>query len=144
MKGIFFASVLVAGLVLSRPLAPANAEEKCDNPLPDVRVSAPGPDVPKEIAQFSGLWKGKWGARLCSTLVVETVDKDGNAELVYSWGRGRTFEPGYSTYNGKIRDGKLTFGRRAKFTFWITKEGNLAGKRVAGTGRSYVTMQKVH
>ncbi len=144
MKGIFFASVLVAGLVLSRPLAPANAEEKCDNPLPDVRVSAPGPDVPKEIAQFSGIWKGKWGARLCSTLVVETVDKDGIAELVYSWGRGRNFEPGYFAPNGKIRDEKLTFGTRAKFTFWITKEGNLAGKRVAGTGRSYVTMQKVH
>lgn len=143
MRGMFLAPVLIVGLALSSALAPAHAQEKCDDPLPAVNIISPTADVPAEIAQFSGLWKGKWGGSLCSSLAVEMVHKDGIAEVVYSWGKGRNFKAGYYTPSGKISDGTLRFGDRAKFTFWITDNGDLGGKRVFKGDQSRVTMKKV-
>ena len=37
----------------------ATAGDQCDDPLPDVMVSAPDPHLPKEFAVFSGIWRGK-------------------------------------------------------------------------------------
>ena len=72
-------------LAASCLILPAAAAE-CDTPLPDdVRIVAPGGDVPAELARFSGAWgDGKWGGQLCNTLVIEMVAADGAIDAIYS------------------------------------------------------------
>jgi len=58
----------------------AAAAREChrETPLPaDVRLSAPGPEVPEAMARFAGAWIGAWldkgSEALCHTLIVEEV-----------------------------------------------------------------------
>ena len=120
----------------------ASEQAACDDPLPDLNVVSPAPDVPEEYAMFSGVWKGKWERRLCASFVIKTVGKDGNVEGVYSWGRGRDFDPGYSEFTSMIEDGKVKFRGRANFTFWLSeaRKGELRGERRARGQLSRVTM----
>ena len=94
------------GLMLS---AQAAAAKEChrETPMPaDVRLGAPGPEVPEVIARFAGAWVGAWqpsgipGAMyqlgrllvgrgrfaLCHTLVVEEVFANGYARVIFSYG----------------------------------------------------------
>ena len=68
---------------------------------PDVRIVAPGPDVPRPLAALSGTWTGEWGAvstrigdetvlapatwPVPALLAVERVEGR-RAWLVYAWG----------------------------------------------------------
>jgi len=55
-------------------------------PLPnDINIISPSPDLPKEIAVFSGKWKGTWSHGLDSILVVEEIN-DAWAQVVWSQG----------------------------------------------------------
>ena len=62
--------------------------ESCKTPLPDdVNIRTPTADVPEKYAVFSGRWgPGKWDGELCHVLVVESIDSEGEAEVIYSWG----------------------------------------------------------
>jgi hypothetical protein len=57
-------------------------------PLPaDVSVTAPAADVPPAMARFSGVWAhGAWYGELPHVLIVERVDSDGRAAVVYAVG----------------------------------------------------------
>jgi hypothetical protein len=60
-----------------------------ETPLPtDVRLIAPGPQVPEAVARFAGAWTGEWErpGGLCHTLVVEEVYANGYARAIYSHG----------------------------------------------------------
>jgi hypothetical protein len=93
--------------------APSAAAAECETPLPeDVRIVAPGTDVPLDLARFSGAWgDGKWGGQLCNTLIVEMVAADGVIEAIYSWGEYREWDtaPGFSRISASVIDGKLAF-----------------------------------
>ncbi len=69
-------------------------------PLPkDLRVAAPPPGVPDDVAAFSGVWVGQWdlvgertGARavLDTALAVTKIQSQGGAyvaDVIYSWGQ---------------------------------------------------------
>lgn len=135
---VVWAGVLLVG-------APtAQAATECDDPLPEFSIESPASDVPEKFAQFSGVWKGKWGGRLCSSFVITSVDKDGGVEGIYSWGRGRNFDAGYRAFESEIKKGKIKMGRRARFTFRMgEKPGEIRGERRAGGQTSRVTMEKV-
>ena len=93
---------------------------------------------------FSGVWKGKWDGELCSSFVIEVVDKDGNVEGVYSWGRGSNFDSGNTRFSSSIEEGKIKFGRNAKFTFWLSPEsGRIKGERYYNNWINRVLMEKV-
>jgi hypothetical protein len=58
-------------------------------PLPaDVRLSAPGPEVPEAMAGFAGVWSGAWenSDGFCHTLVVEEVFANGLVRAIVSSG----------------------------------------------------------
>jgi dienelactone hydrolase len=61
-------------------------------PLPnDVTVTMPAADVPAKISAFAGAWGGgAWGGTLPNMLVVEKVNPDGTAAVVYAWGNDGT------------------------------------------------------
>jgi hypothetical protein len=55
-------------------------------PLPnDINIIPPSPDLPKEIAGFSGKWRGTWSYGADAILVVEEIH-DTWAKVVYSQG----------------------------------------------------------
>ena len=85
---LYFA--LALGLALSTQ---AVAAREChrETPLPaEVRLIAPGPEVPEAMARFAGVWTGAWldkgSEALCHTLVVEEVFANGYARVIYSVG----------------------------------------------------------
>src|SRR5262249_50784657 len=111
---------LMAGvvlLVLGAPGRSAGAREcRDETPLPaDVRMIAPGTDVPAAAARFAGAWLGPWKSSPRDTgsgaLVVEEVLPSGHARIVYSRGAWKplAYHPRYWRATGRVVDGKLQF-----------------------------------
>jgi hypothetical protein len=93
----------------------AAAAKECqrETPVPtDVRLVAPGPEVPEALARFAGVWTGEWehSGEFCHTLVVEEVLANGAARIIYSYGTSVTVNvrlPGFVRVTGRIVDGAL-------------------------------------
>ncbi len=85
--------------------------ESCETPLPDdVNIRTPAADVPEKYTGFSGRWgPGKWDGELCHVLVVETIDPEGEAEVIYSWGTSKRWniKAGWIRNTGRIVGSKL-------------------------------------
>ena len=115
----------------AREVEVASLEEPCEDPLQRMFVDVPDADVPKAMARFSGIWEGKWGGVLCSSLAITSIDRGGMVKVVYSWGSGKKVGSGMWPYRGVISDGKLRFGERSRsiFVFHINQEGDLKGIR---------------
>src|SRR5882672_946257 len=78
----------------------------------DLALTPPGPDVPREIAAFAGIWGGdRWdGGAVPVGLAVERVGADGSASMVYAWGADQVehSEHGSVRLRGRIAGGHLT------------------------------------
>ncbi len=88
-------------------------------PMPaDLRIVPPGPDVPPDLARFSGAWgNGAWGGIGPVALAVERVGPDGSAEVVYAFGACEQFgfEAHWSRARGRVADGRLRLDQGAGF-----------------------------
>ena len=112
---------------------------------PDLRIVAPSPELPGEIAAFSGVWEGRWDGTLESRLAVERIDS-GSATVIYSWAdspQGR-FKGGWVRVRATVLPGgKLRWGSNIQFTFEMAKDRmSIEGDRVAAGESSMVTMRK--
>ena len=100
----------LSATVLCAPLMQALAAE-CDTPLP-VNFTPPTKSVEGGANEFIGVWGGgKWDKKLCHTLVVESVDADGKAQVIYSYGvydKWNIKKPGFNRDTGVIVDSVLT------------------------------------
>lgn len=103
----------------------------CPVPLPgDVLIVAPDPGMPQDLAAFVGQWKnGRWNGSLCGALIVERVEADGTAHTIYAWGKGQSFDAGYTRVKGDIDDGELQIYPFAgtEVTYTLTAPNILAG-----------------
>jgi dienelactone hydrolase len=55
--------------------------------LPDVlEWTVPSADVPPAFKAYHGAWGGRWDDGIAHVLVVERIDRDGAASVVYAWG----------------------------------------------------------
>ena len=78
-------------------------------PLPkDIHIVAPAPDLPREIAAFSGKWTGKWEGVQDSILIVEEINEV-EARIIlsqeeYAVGR-EPVDVGYQRYTAKVHSG---------------------------------------
>lgn len=122
----------------------------CEDHLPTIRLTVPNSDVPRQYAKFAGIWRGKWGGKLCSAFVVVSVEKDGEILYIYSWANGvdhdgSKFDGGHSVGTAKILNRAISFGSFNVFTFRMNEGGDLVGVRLhKKTGKkSHVTMQRV-
>ncbi len=76
-------------------------------PLPsNTEITPPAPDLPKNIAGFSGTWYGIWDNGNQTTLVVEKIEPAA-AIAVYSWGAYGDNEGGWRRYEWKVEPGRL-------------------------------------
>jgi hypothetical protein len=97
----------------SAPVAagPATQRVFCDQPV-TIRV-ADRDGIPEPYRQFVGIWSdAAWTPQLCAALVVESVQPDGTASIVYAFGPmgSNTRRPGGVLHGiGVIRDGQLRF-----------------------------------
>ena len=101
-------------------------------PLPaTLNIVPPSPDVPPEIAAFSGKWEGKWWGFQDAILVVEKIDSK-EAELILSYGLAQGFEPRYSYRTAEVANGpvlKCTAPNGDQLIFKIEQDVNeLHGK----------------
>lgn len=79
-------------------------------PLPPVMdIVKPGPDVSVEYAKFSGKWSGSWDNNCPVTIVVETVNNLGRAQIVFAQGTW--------PWNGKGSNPNRPFWKRLQAQF---------------------------
>jgi len=90
---------------------PATERVFCDQPI-TVRLPERGA-IPERYRPFIGIWSdAAWTPQLCAALVVETVQPDGTASIVYVYGPigSNNRRPGGVLHGtGIIRDGELRF-----------------------------------
>src|ERR1700730_10549121 len=105
-------------LALAPPAAAATKDARHSTPLPDdVRLRAPAPDVPADVARFAGAWSGvrldPGGEEVrCQPLIVEEVFPNGYAWIVHSRGAHPGWNLSHPTSwraTGRVADGLLRF-----------------------------------
>ena len=74
--------------VLIAPFAARAADLLADDvPIPaDAQIASVSPEAPETAKLFSGAWVGSWGGRLHHVLIVESIDRDGVARVLYAVG----------------------------------------------------------
>jgi hypothetical protein len=103
--------------------------------------------IPNSYRQFVGMWSdASWTPQLCAALIVENVQPDGAAALVYVFGPmgSNTRRPGGVLHGtGIIRDGELRFQNSdgSQFAF-RPLYGDLDGRLTTPQGQSYQAVFK--
>lgn len=90
-------------------------------PLPDdIKIIPPSPDLPREIAAFSGQRIGIWGGFLNSILIVEEINEK-EARVIYAWEAYKAPPPvlsvkaGYKRFVAKVILSALSAGPEIEF-----------------------------
>jgi hypothetical protein len=105
------------------------------------RVSDPS-TVPESYRRFLGAWSdAAWDANTCAALIVENIDPDGSASVIYAYGPlGSSGRVGGGTLHGTgvIRDGELRF-QNSDGTQFVFRPGiaDLIGRMTTPSGQSY-------
>jgi hypothetical protein len=114
--------------------------------LPDkIVVAPPGPDIPKDIAGFSGAWAGDgWNGWIPTSLVVENIDRHGTASAIFSWGDiAKPVRPrGWLQVSAIVDQGRLSFSipEYGKVEFGLTSDGKLLGQFIGANGAWYYSL----
>lgn len=138
-----FAKIVLSATVLCAPLMLAHAAE-CETPLPE-NFAPPVKSAEGGANEFIGVWGGgKWDKKLCHTLVVESVDADGKAKVIYSYGvydKWNIKKPGFNRDTGLIVDSVLTldWSKNGIKVEYRLDNGKLKGKYILHDG--YVTAE---
>ena len=147
--GGFAVAFLTTALLVSTAVAKDCIRE---TPLPaDVKLTAPGTNVPPDLARFAGTWSGTWDGDICTALVVEEVFANGVARVVYSRGTAealKLYQPRYWRATARITDGvlrfKLTTLARPDFEYRLQSDtSTLAGTARPGTVDRKASMTRV-
>ena len=131
----------------SAPVAagPATQRVFCDQPV-TIRV-ADRDGTPEPYRQFVGIWSdAAWTPQLCAALVVESVQPDGTALIVYAFGPmgSNTRRPGGVLHGiGVILDGELRFQNSdgSQFAF-RPLYADLDGRLTTRQGQNYQAVFK--
>jgi hypothetical protein len=103
--------------------------------------------VPEPYRRFLGAWSdAAWDANTCAALIVENVDPDGTATIIYTYGPlgpGARATAGTLHGTGVIRDGELRF-QNSDGTQFAFRPGivDLIGRMTTPNAQSYETAFK--
>jgi hypothetical protein len=98
--------------------------------------------VPEPYRSFLGAWSdAAWDASTCAALIVENIDPDGTASIIYAYGPlGSSARVTGGTLHGTgiIRDGELKF-QNSDGTQFAFRPGiaDLIGRMTTPSGQSY-------
>jgi hypothetical protein len=108
--------LLMAASVSAGAQAPPSAEPPAGRVFCEQNVSyrlAEPSTVPEPYRGFLGVWSdAAWDANTCAALIVDTIDPDGTASIIYVYGPlgSSARSPGGVLHGaGVIRDGELRF-----------------------------------
>lgn len=122
-------STIAVVAVAATTALPCQAETlaACDQSL-EYKIQPP---VGGTGAGFSGVWVGKWDTGLCGALVVESIEPNGSARLLYvngSMGGQYSMKAGNRRFPGKIDGNKLTAaGQSITIEYILRSPTELAG-----------------
>jgi hypothetical protein len=112
----------------------------CDQSV-TYRIAVPA-TVPEAYRGFLGAWSdAAWDANTCAALIVENIDPDGTASIIYAYGPlGSNARVGGGALHGTgiIRDGELRF-QNSDGTQFAFRPGiaDLIGRMTTPNGQSY-------
>ena len=91
---------------------------------------------------FAGTWVGMWDNAIKTILIVESVDEDGNAKVIYAVGSNAAFriEKSWTRYSATLSDDVLTVYGRNTITYRFSKSGRL--RAVYGDGFGFAVLSR--
>jgi dienelactone hydrolase len=113
-------------------------------PIPDdAKVVPPSATVPESKQRFLGGWVGRWSGGVKHILIVESVQPDGSASVIYGWGDspGLSVTRGYRRLGANVSGDTLTIETEA--TYKLTSATSATASRRRGEGRAQADMVKV-
>ncbi len=112
---------------------------------PEVAITPPSADVPRELAAFSGVWQCNPEGSLPSRLIVEEIYPNW-ASIVYTWVDHPTegLKAGWARVRAKVLPGgKLQWGFPGRFTVEMAQDGmSIEGKREQAGRQATFTLKK--
>lgn len=121
-------------------VAPQSGRVFCEQSV-SYRIADPA-TVPESYRRFLGAWSdAAWNPNSCAALIVDNVDPDGTASIIYVYGPlgANTPRPGGTLHGtGIIRDGELRF-QNSDGTQFAFRPGivDLVGHMTPPNGPSY-------
>jgi dienelactone hydrolase len=112
------ATTLVLGGGARAQRAPETAAGRIDPEaivqLPPLELVTPAANVPAAFKPFHGAWGGIWDNGMAHVLVVEDVQPDGTAAIVYAWGdlAASNSLAGWERMAGVVNERGIAFMRR--------------------------------
>jgi dienelactone hydrolase len=116
-----------------------------DVPIPaDARVVSAPPDASEAATRFSGAWIGSWGA-LHHVLIVESVDANGAARVVYAVGdnAGAGIRRQWRRHQATISGDTLTIAGVFTATYALRPPDRLTANYRLGSAVSEATLSRV-
>jgi dienelactone hydrolase len=114
-------------------------------PIPDdVKVVPPSAAVPESQQRFLGAWIGRWGGALKHILIVESVQPDGSATVIYGWGDGPSLSitRGFSRLGANLSGDTLTIESSFTATYKLTSATSATASYRRGDIRAQADMVK--
>lgn len=143
-------TILMATQLVAIPFAFAEWKEtdiSREVPLPKkITIVPPSPELPKEIAAFSGRWEGRWEVNsLAGVLIVEEINLK-EAKVISGWGKGVYYPADYERVKAKVAGKEIRFtAKNCQFSFKLNEDLNsIHGERSCPGGiSSPITMKKI-
>ena len=144
----FAKRLFVLAMVIHIVPSAAVADRLVDGvPIPDdAMVVPPSAAVPESQQRFSGAWVGRWGSELKHILIVESVQPDGSARVIYGWGDspGLSITRGYSRLGANVSGDTLTVeSSPTATTYKLTSATSATASRRRGNRHAQADMVKV-
>jgi len=144
----FAKRLFVLAMVIHIVPSAAFADRLVDGvPIPDdAKIVPPSAAVPESQQRFLGAWVGRWGGALKHILIVESLQPDGSASVIYGWGDspGLNIKRGFSRLGANLSSDTLTV--RSSFitaTYKLTSATSATASYQRGESRSQADMVKL-
>jgi acetyl esterase/lipase len=111
----------------------------------DARVVPPSAAVPASQQRFLGAWVGRWRDAVKHILIVESVQPDGSANVIYAYGvyPGLSIRSGFRRLRAKISGDALTIEDSFTATYKLTSANSATASYERGASRYQADMVKV-
>ena len=143
----FSKRLFVLAMVIRIVPSAAFADRLVDGvPIPDdVRVAPPSAAVPESQRRFLGVWVGRWGGLPKHILIVESLQPDGSASVIYGWGDNPSLNitRGFSRLGANLSGDTLTIRSSFTATYRLTSATSATASYQRGENRSQANMVKL-
>jgi dienelactone hydrolase len=139
--------LFVLAMVIHIAPSAAFADRLVDGvPIPDdAKVVPPSTAVPESQQRFLGAWVGRWGGALKHILIVESLQPDGSASVIYGWGDnpGLNITRGFVRLGANLSGDTLTIASSFTATYKLTSATSATASYRRGESRSQADMVKL-